>query len=192
MKFSESKIMIYLEKVYYLILINTMIILGSMLFITFLNSLSAGLYSLRIYTKNDDQQVIRNFFNKFMDISYKGVYSNIIVYLWFWMLYSYLPLIKGQQISGLIIYYLISIELIIFTIGLIKVFSSKEIGSVIQNTKKALLIGHIELPSVILYFISILSSLLILYKIRLLIPLFIVGPYYLFIIIDSKVSKLRS
>lgn len=192
MKFSESKIMLYLETIYYLILINTMIILGSMLFITFLNSISAGIYSLRAYIQNDDQQVIRNFLNKFKDISYKGVYSNIIVYIWFGILYSYLPLLKEQQISGLIIYYLLAIELIVFTVGLIKVFYSKEIGSVIQNTKKALLIGHLELPSVILYFISILSSLLILYKIRLLIPLSIVAPYYLFTIFNKKVSKIRS
>jgi len=184
--------MTVLEKIYFLMLINTMILIGSMLFVTFLNSISAGIYSLKAYYESDDEAVIKNYWNKFKEISYKGIYANTIVYIWFGMLYAYQPLLKGQHISGLIIFYILSIELIIFTIGLIKVYSSKRIDSVFQNTKKALLIGHLELPSLLVFFISILSSLLILYKIRLLIPLFIVGPIYLLMLFKNKFSRIRS
>jgi len=184
--------MIVLEKIYYLMIINTMILLGSMLFITFLNSISAGIYSMKTYLESDNEEVIKNYWNQFKEISYKGVYSNTVVYIWFGMLFFYQPFLKAQQISGLIIFYLLSIELIIFIIGLIKVYSSKRIDSVFQSTKKALLIGHLELPSLFVFFISILSSLLILYKIRFLIPLFIVGPIYLLMLFNNKFSKIRS
>lgn len=192
MYYNKSKFLVFLEKIYYLIIINTMILLGSVLFVTFLNSIASGLYSLRLYIEKDDCYVIKNYIYKFKEISFKGIYSNIILYFWFALLYIYLPLIDGQHISGLIFFYFIFIELIILSIGLIKVFSKRKISTVVQNTKKAIFIGHFELPSIIFYFISILSSLLILYKIKLLIPLFIAGPAFLLIKLSNKFKITRS
>lgn len=191
MSLLHSKVAIILEKVYYLIIVNVLMLISFLFGVTIINGSVAGINSIKKLIVHQEERVIRNFWNKFKEVGFKGLYFNSLLILWGIIIYAVYINYLSTVFIGLVVLFFILIEFYIFICGLITCFLYEEASPIIKFTKNAFIDGHLNKKNIGGSMVSILLSFLIILKIKLLIPIFLSGPIFLIFYLNRNSKEIR-
>lgn len=190
MKFLESKFYTWGEKLYALIVINTLMLLCAIPVVTLVPALATGIHMVRSLVNEEDEALCQRFMKYFLGILIPGTFSGVVIAGWCLIL-SYTAILTPTESSlwGMALIGLCIIELMLFAAAILIEYSRVGNRGVTAVTKDALINAHLHLPTNLMCIGLVIFAVLTVYYFKLTLPFFMSGTMFLGYSIQLQLRK---